>query len=165
MAGKSKSKRTPAPGKQNAGGLKGRSGPPGNMHGARHGLTSWLMRRALPLHKAHVGRFVAEYKANLLACKGGPAAATEVEQALIENASRAFGACMLVLEEAATRGLVRPVDGSWDLSPGFSRLVAFLNSERMALAALGVGRRSRDVTPSLDDLLRDAADDDGEVKR
>ncbi len=146
MASKqNKSKRTPRPGKQNAGGLAGKSGPPGNMHGARHGLSSWLKRRALPVNKQHVARFVESYKAGLLASKGGAAGATEVERALIENASRAFGACMLVLEEAAARGFVRPLDSTWDLAPGFGRLVAFLNAERMALATLGVERRQLGV--------------------
>jgi hypothetical protein len=135
------------------------------LNAAKHGLTSWLKRRALPLNKQHVGRLVQEYRAGLVACKGGEDGASEVEKGLIENAARGFGACLLILEEAKARGLVRKVDGSWDLSPGFSRLVGFLNAERMALVALGVGRRSRDVTPSLDDLLRDAADDDGEAER
>jgi hypothetical protein len=122
-------------------------------------LTAWLKRRALPRQKQHVAKLVQRYREGLLACKGGEDGATEVEKALIENAAKAFGASVLVLEEAAARGLVRKVDGTWDLSPGFARLSAFLGSERMALVALGVGRRSRDVTPSLDDLLREAAQD------
>jgi len=31
-------------------GVKGRSGPSNNLNGAKHGLGSWLRRRALPLH-------------------------------------------------------------------------------------------------------------------
>jgi len=156
--GKATSNRTPAPGKQNAGGLKGKSGPPGNMHASRHGLQSWLKRRALPLNKQHVANFVTAYENGLMACKGGPENVSEVETALIRNAGRAFGAQMLVLEEAAARGFVRPVDGSWDLSPGFARLIGFLNAERSALATLGLSRRSKDVTPSLQDLLAEAGD-------
>jgi len=147
------------PVRKSRGGQKGRSGPPGNLNAARHGLTAWLRRRALPLNKQHVARFVQDYRAGLLECKGGEDGATEVEKALIENAARAFGACLLILEEAKVRGMVRKVDSTWDLSPGFARLVGFLNAERMALATVGVERRSRDVTPSLQDLLAEAAED------
>jgi hypothetical protein len=139
-------------------GKKGRSGPPQNLNAAKHGLTAWLKRRALPLEKQHVGKLAAEYVAGLIACKGGEGEVSEVEEALIQNAGRAFGAVLLILEEAKARGLVRKVDGgTWDLSPGFSRLVAFLSAERMALVALGLGRRAKDVD-DLDAIL-DAPDD------
>lgn len=141
-------------------GVRGRSGPPGNMHSAKHGLTSWLRRRALPTEKQHIAQFVEDYRTGLLACKGGEAEATEVERALIENASRAFGACLLILEEAKARGLVRQVDGTWDLAPGLARLVGFLGAERMALVGLGLGRRAKDV-PTLQKLLAEAAADTG----
>ncbi len=126
-------------------GKPGKSGPPQNLNAARHGLTSWLKRRALPRQKQHIVKLVQEYRDGLLTCKGGPGTATEVEIAVIENASRAYGACLLVLEEAAVRGLVRQVDGTWDLTPGFARLAAFLNCERQALLGLGLARRPREV--------------------
>ena len=71
-------------------GKPGRSGPPQNLNAARHGLTAWLKRRALPKQKQHVAKLVQDYRAGMLTCKGGPGAATEVEVALIENASKAF---------------------------------------------------------------------------
>ncbi len=141
------------------GGVRGKSGPPGNLNASKHGLTTWLRRRALPKQKQHVAKLVEEYRLGLLACKGGLGTVTEMEQALIENAAKSFGACLLILEEAATKGLTRKVDGSWDLSPGFARLAAFLAAERMALATLGLGRRAKDVT-TLDELLADAADEE-----
>lgn len=101
-----------------------------------------------------------EYRGGLLSCKGGADAATEVERALIENASRAYGACLLVLEEAAVRGLVHSFNGTWDLSPGFARLAGFLNSERAALLGLGLGRRAKDVA-TLDALLGEGAGESG----
>lgn len=122
-----------------------RGGQPKNLNAARHGLTAWLKRRALPKDKEHIGPLVQEYRKGLLTCKGGEDEASEVEVALVENAARAFGACLLVLEEAAARGAVRVVDGSWDLSPGFARLVGFLNAERQALGLLGPERRAKPV--------------------
>ncbi len=141
------------------GGQPGRSGPPGNLNAARHGLKSWLRRRALPLNKRHVATFVTRYEDGLTACKGGPEHVSEVQTALIRNAGRSLGAQMLILEEAASKGFVRPVDGTWDLSPGFSRLIGFLNAERQALAVLGVSRESRPVGPDLTTLLAEAAAD------
>lgn len=133
------------------GGVRGRSGPPGNLNASKHGLTTWLRRRALPRAKRHVVRLVEEYRGGLLACKGGAGTASEVEIALINNSARAFGACLLILEEAKARGLVRKLDGSWDLAPGMSRLIGFLNSERMALATLGLARRAKALeTPTLE---------------
>ena len=128
------------------------------MHAAKHGLSSWLKRRALPLDKQHVARFVQDYRVGLLTCKGGDAGATEVEKALIENAARAFGACLLILEEAKTRGMVRQMGKTWDLSPGFARLAGFLSAERMTLGILGVTRKPRAVT-DLREFLATAAED------
>ena len=102
-----------------------------------------------------------DYTAGLLRCKGGAEAATEIETALIENAGRAFGACLLILEEAAVRGLVRQIDATWDLAPGLSRLVGFLGGERQALVALGLERRERDAL-DLALAIRNAQEQDGE---
>lgn len=139
-------------------GKPGRSGPPKNLNASRHGLTAWLSRRALPREKRHLRKLIEDFRAGLTTCKGGAQSITEVEAALIENAARAYGACLLIFEEAAQKGLVRELDGTWDLSPGFSRLIGFLSAERAALLGLGVGRRQKDVK-DLHTLLAEAAND------
>ena len=126
-------------------GKAGKSGPPGNLNASRHGLTTWLKRRALPPDKAHLAPFIQSFREGLLTCKGGEDQATEVEVGLIDNATRAHGACLLILEEAATRGWVRQISDTWDLSPGLARLAVFLNAERQALIALGLERRAKDL--------------------
>jgi hypothetical protein len=128
------------------------------MHASKHGLQSWMKRRALPRQKQHIGKLIESYRAGLTACKGGVQGVTEDEAALIENAARAYGACLLIFEEGAQKGLVREVDGTWDLTPGFSRLIGFLSAERAALLGLGVGRRQKDVK-DLHTLLTEAAND------
>jgi len=138
-------------------GLKGRSGPPRNLNAARHGLTTWLRRRALPLDRQHVAKLVTDYEESLVLCKGGSASVSEVERALISNAGLARGAILLVLEESAKRGFTRQIEGgSWDLSAGFARLLGFLGAERAALIALGLERRPRSV-PDLNEYLRQRA--------
>lgn len=139
-------------------GKKGRSGPPKNLNAAKSGVTAWLRRRALPRQKQHVAKMVETYRDGLIVCKGGPGAVTEVEAALIENAARAYGACLLILEESALRGLVRITGESWDLMPGLARLQGFLSVEQRALSMLGLQRRAKDAG-TLDALLHDAASD------
>jgi hypothetical protein len=128
------------------------------MNAARSGVTSWLKRRALPGNRQHVAIMVTDYEAGLVTCKGGKDDTTEVEMALIRNAGLARGACLLILEEAATRGLVHlKNDLGWDLHPGLARLVQFLGAERQALVALGLERREQNVG-TLDEYLKGLAD-------
>lgn len=138
------------------GGVKGRSGPPGNLNAAKHGITTWLRRRALPREKQHIVKMVEIYKQAIITAKGGPEAITEVEMALVENAAIARGVILLALEEAKARGLVKVSDGSWDFAPGVNRLGTFLNAERSALALLGLGRRQK-LVPSIVDLMKQEA--------
>ena len=139
-------------------GKPGRSGPPGNLHAAKSGLQSWLKRRALPQQKQHVAKLVETYRDGLIACKGGPGVVTVIELAMIENAARAYGAVLLILEESASRGLVRTTNDSWDLMPGLARLQGFLSVEQRALSILGLQRRAKDAG-SLDALLNEAVSD------
>ena len=127
------------------------------MNAAKSGLQSWMKRRALPLNKQHVGGLVEAYGEGLIACKGGRGVITEVTMAAIENAKMAKGAALLVMEEAKARGFVREVESSWDLAPGFAKLMGFLNCERQALALIGLGRIAKDVG-SLYELLADEED-------
>ena len=59
---------------------------------------------------------------------------------------------MLILAEAARTGFGREVDGTWDLTPGAKELARFLGVERQALKDLGLERRARDATPTLDEI-------------
>ncbi len=126
-------------------GKPGRSGPPNNLNATKHGLSVWLSRRMLPPGKQHIAQLIRDYRAGKVACKGGEGAVTEIEEGLIDNATLARGACLLILEEAASKGFIRQVGDTWDLSPGFARLAQFLAAERMALVALGLSRRAKDV--------------------
>jgi len=41
--------------------------------------------------------------------------------------------------------MVQQMDTTWDLSPDFARVAGFLSTERMALVALGLDRRARNI--------------------
>ncbi len=144
-------KRLPAPGKQNAGGLKGRSGPPGNLHHCRRPWEVFWRRRALRAQDRWMLRVLGSYLAGLVADKPEPSNAA---MRLMEIAQIARGASMLILIETARSGFVTPArDGAgWDLHPGVKELARFLAVERQVLKDLGVDQ-VKDVTPSLDDLL------------
>ncbi len=60
-------------------GKKGRSGPPGNLHAARHGYVSWRKRRALPIHLRHVNVLVEQEEKALISDKGGEGMVTVAE--------------------------------------------------------------------------------------
>lgn len=127
-------------------GKPGRSGPPGNLHAAKHGRQAWLKRRALPVHLAHVRELVQAEEEALLSDKGGDSNVTAAERALIQDCGTAYGLIMLALEEARTRGCIT-VDpqGVWDLQPGLQRLKGLIDSRRMNLLALGLQRRAKPI--------------------
>lgn len=160
---KKKSKRLPAPGKQNSGGVKGRSGPPMNLNHCKRPWEVFWRRRALRPQDKWIVPVLLGYAAGLAADKPD---LSNAETRMVEIAQTARGATMLILAEAARKGFVVSGENGkgWDLAAGAKELARFLQVERQTLQALGLGRRSRDVTPSLDDLLREAAQDDGEGK-
>ncbi len=141
-------------------GKQGRSGPPQNLNAVRHGRQAWLKRRALPVHLSHVKSMVLREEREVTTDLGGDANITAMERAIVRDNGTALGLILLSLEEAKTKGCIA-VDpqGRWDLQPGLQRIRALIDSRRMGFVALGLGRRSRDVTPSLQDLLTEAASD------
>lgn len=123
-------------------GMKGRSGPPGNLHGSRHPWRSFWRRRALKASDRWVLPVIEGYASGLAADKPGLTAA---EGRLIEIGQISRGATMLILAEAARSGFIVKENGSWDLSPGAKELAKFLSIERASLQTLGLGRRAKPV--------------------
>ena len=125
------------------GGVKGRSGPPGNLNCSSHPWRTFWRRRALkPADKWILG-MLEQYAGSLASDKPG---ATEAELRMIEIAQIARGASMLILAECARSGFTTQVDGTWDLSPGAKELARFLGVERASLQTLGLGRRAKPIT-------------------
>jgi hypothetical protein len=140
-------------------GKKGRSGPPGNLNASKSPWRAFWRRRALKHQDRWVLPILESYSAGLVADKGGADNITAGERRMVEIAQVARGASLLILAEAARRGFVTQVDGSWDLAPGAKELAKFLNVERTAIIALGMGRRAKDV-PSLDEIVSELAEAD-----
>jgi hypothetical protein len=123
----------------------------GNLNSAKHPWRSFLKRRALKPEDRYVLPLLEAYADGLLEDKGGDAA-PEATKRMIELAQLTRGAIMLVLAEAAQRGVVKlDNDGTWDLQPGFRELAKLMNVERGCLAELGLSRTSKPVL-SLSDI-------------
>ena len=131
-------------------GVKGRSGPVGNLNGARYPWRSFWKRRALRAEDRWILPTLEGYASGLAADKPG---LTEAEARLIEIGQIARGASMLILAEAARSGFVHKEGWSWDLAPGAKELAKFLSIERASLQTLGLGRRAKPIGGSLAELL------------
>ena len=131
-------------------GVKGRSGPPGNLNNCRKPWRAFWRRRALKEGDRWILPILENYAAGLASDKPG---LSEAESRLIEIAQIARGGSMLILAEAARSGFTKPERGSWNVSPGAKELGKFLSVERACLQTLGLGRRTKQVVSPLD-LLR-----------
>ena len=138
-------------------GKAGKSGPPGNLNSARHPWRTFWRRRALKAEHKWVIPVLEAYEDELVTDKGGAESITAGERRMAEIARTARGCSMLILAEAAKRGFIRDVDGTWDLSPGAKELARFLGLERQALDSLGLGKRTKVKT--LEELLAEGEED------
>ena len=138
-------------------GVKGKSGPPGNLNGSRNPHRAFWQRRALKPADRWVAQEVLRYVGGLESDKPEM---TETERRMAELAGTAHGCKLLILAEAHRSGFVRDFNGSWDLTPGVKELTRFMGVERSALQVLGMGRRERTFV----DLARalQAAQDEGD---
>ena len=131
-------------------GIKGRSGPVGNLNACRHPWRAFWRRRALRKEDRWILPVLETYATGLAADKPN---LTEAEARIIEIAQTARGSSVLILAEAARSGFTRKVDGTWDLSPGAKELSRFLSVERQCLQTLGLQRRPKPVGGTLAELL------------
>ncbi len=148
----------PAVRKKSRGGQPGRSGPPGNLNNCKRPWEVFWRRRALRAEDRWILKVLGTYVVGLVADKPDP---SNAKVRLMEIAQIARGATMLILNETARGGFIIPAKNGvgWDLHPGAKDLPRFLQVERQALKDLGVERETRDVTPTLDSLLAEAAED------
>ncbi len=123
-------------------GIKGRSGPPGNLNNCRKPWRAFWRRRALKPEDKWILPTLERYAGGLASDKPG---LSEAEARLIEIAQISRGATMLILAEAARSGFTKPERGSWNLSPGAKELAKFLAVERACLQTLGLGRRAKPI--------------------
>jgi hypothetical protein len=123
-------------------GVKGRSGPPGNLNRAITPWRSFWKRRALrPTDKWVLG-LLDDYAAGLASDKPDM---SETERRTAQIAETARGCVALIFAEVRKSGFLRQDKDGWDLQPGAKELARFLNLELTALRMLGLTRRPKDV--------------------
>ena len=120
-------------------GKRGQSGPPDNLHAAKHPWRSFWRRRALRPADRWILLVLEGYALALSSDKSGM---TETETLMTQNAQTARGAAMLILAGAARSGLTRQTGATWDLAPGAKELAKFLTAERGGVAGHRVGPAS-----------------------
>lgn len=133
-------------------GVKGRSGPPGNLNGCRRPWAAFWRRRALRPQDRWAAGLAARYEAELLADRPDPSA---TERRLIELAALARGCSVLILSALSEAGITRRVDGAVETMPAVRELGRFVLAEQRCVQTLGLERRAKPV-PSLEDYLSGA---------
>ena len=123
-------------------GIKGKSGPPGNLNNCRRPWDAFWRRRAVKAENRWIIPMLERYASGLASDKPG---LSEAESRLIEVAQISRGASMLILAEAARSGFIVKEDGSWNLTPGARELAKFLSIERASLQTLGLDRRAKPI--------------------
>lgn len=138
-------------------GVKGKSGPPGNLNARSHSWSVFWRRRALRASDRWILPVIESYASGLASDKPG---LTEAEARLIEIGQISRGATMLILAECARSGFIEKTDGSWNLAPGARELAKFLSIERASLQTLGLERRAKPAVSLMDYLKTTTAQSD-----
>src|SRR5262249_46364060 len=137
------------------GGQRSVGGQPGNTNALRHGWRL-LWRRAMVREQDRwVTRPVEAYIAGLRSDKPNPSAG---EESCIEVAALAKGCSLLILNELKQHGLTTQIDGHLALTPAGDELRRFLELELKALKILGLERRAKPLTASVDDFIEQGAE-------
>jgi hypothetical protein len=123
-------------------GKKGRSGPPGHLRGCKHPWKLLWRRKLITPQCRWVTQFIETYISDLRADKPD---LTAGEQRTLEIAQLARGVTLLIFAECAQHGLLRKVNGDWDLQPAAHALNRFLAVELKALKLLGLDRRAKPI--------------------
>jgi hypothetical protein len=132
------------------GGVKGRSGPPGNLNNARYAWTSYWRRRALKPEHRWVRAVTAHYERELLADRPD---ATAVEAGLIQVASLSRGCTALLLDAAKQAGFTYTGEGGvLQSTPVLRELGRFLTIEQRALSALRLHAEGREFIGTIGDF-------------
>lgn len=123
-------------------GIKGRSGPPGNLNNVRNPHNVFWKRRALRPQDRWVATEVDAYRAGLLRDRPDP---TEAEKRAIELASESKACRLLIWRAIREAGFTEQGKDGLRLVPAAEALPKFIGTELGALKLLGLQRRAKQV--------------------
>jgi hypothetical protein len=137
----------------------------------KHGITGWLKTgRISPSVRGHkrIQRYLREIERDLIADLGGPENMTAAQEVLVKATIQAYGVLLLAGAYTQRYSILEPVKarrGILELQPVLGhQYIAFLNSIRCNLVALGLDRRKPDEALDLGRYIaaRDAAQGSGD---
>ena len=133
------------------GGLKGRSGPPGNSNAVKHPYRTYMKRRVVPEQYRWVlspgDKLMEKIKSDLPNMSGK-------EELVAEGVAMLWTCALLGLAEAKGRGFIVALpDGGWGFQPGLKSAGSFLDKALKSLVSLGLERRAKVVSGTLAELL------------
>jgi hypothetical protein len=128
-------------------GVKGRSGPPGHVHGLKHGAYSKAL--VVPAGREWVGSMIRAHHKALIEDLGGEEI-TEAQRGLLRVAMVALKRAFLVEAELVEGGMLQPDGNTRDL---LGRQVPLFKLYVDTLKILGIERRAVDPN-DLDAVLR-----------
>jgi hypothetical protein len=129
-------------------------GQPGNLSACRSPWRSFWKRRALRPDDAYILPLVDSLAAGLISDLGGPDAITAAQAVLIRNLQTAQACALLCMSRIGTDGPFRISQTGETVShPALKEIGRFLGEIRQSATALGLERKTRDVT-NLADYLK-----------
>lgn len=131
-------------------GKPGRSGPPGNANGCKHGWKLLWSRGILRPQDSWVKKPIAD---TMLAFASDLPDLTAREQETIETIATAKGCELLISHALQECGLVQVVEGRIQVAKASEDLARFMKLKLDALRLLPTGRRAKTVGKSLAQLL------------
>jgi hypothetical protein len=127
-----------------------------------HGVYSWLRTgKVNPSIRGHrrIQRYLREIKADLIKDLGGPENLTAAKEVLVEATIQAYGVLLLATAYTARYSILDPVQarrGILSAQPILShQFVAFMNTIRQNLMALGLDKRKGDDALTIQDVIRE----------
>jgi len=118
----------------------------------KHGAHIWLKEKKIhPSIRGHekIQKYLADLEKDLIKDLGGPEQLTAAKEIMIKTVVEAYGFILLSTLYCKKEGILNPMllkRGVVELQPVLSRqFIAFMNSCRQSLVALGLERKAEEV--------------------
>ena len=122
----------------------------------KHGIDFWIRTgKVNPSIRGHrkLQQYLEKIEAELIEDQGGPGELTAAKEILIKSVIEAYGVILLASMYCSKEGILRPdkaKEGIVELQPVMgSQLLAFMNTIRQNLLALGLDRRDAEKVLNL----------------
>ena len=137
----------------------------------KHGIHFWLRTgRINPSIRGYkkLQQYLKDIENDLIECQGGQEKLTAAQEILIKSTIEAYGVILLASVYCKRDGILRPdkaKEGVVELQPVLSnQFLAFMNTIRQNLLALGLDRKDADNVLDLKAYLEKKGEENGDSK-